>query len=115
MTPDDLDTALRSAHQARPLPPSKTRPLSEAIGCSDEDARKMADHLGLIDDQEMLHCWNCRGVCNWHVSLHCDPCRERSIRNEPDRRRQERQAEIERRNLEMQKSAPRVAGGRSFR
>lgn len=75
----------------------------------------MADAQGLIDDQGMLHCWNCRGVCTWHVSLHCDPCRERSIRNEPDRRRQEHQAMVERRNLEFQAQSPRVANGRAFR
>lgn len=117
MTPEDLDAALSAPPrpQRQPLSPSPARPISEAFGCSDQHARTLADHHGLIDDEGILHCWNCRGRCHWHVSLHCDPCRERSIREAPERRFQARQAEIERQNLELQRSAPRVANGRAFR
>lgn len=50
------------------------RPVSESLGCSDRDALKMAQSRGLIDSDNMLHCWRCAKVCDWHVSLHCEPC-----------------------------------------
>ena len=51
-----------------------TRPVGEIVGCSDQHALTMARSRGLIDADNMLHCWRCAKVCDWHVSLHCEPC-----------------------------------------
>jgi hypothetical protein len=49
--------------------------VGESLGCSDRHAVDMARSKGLIDADNMLHCWRCSQVCDWHVSLHCEPCR----------------------------------------
>jgi hypothetical protein len=50
----------------------------------------------LVDEDGQLYCWSCSGQCPWHVSLHCDPCRQRSIHFAPERERAERQRELDR-------------------
>jgi hypothetical protein len=49
--------------------------VREIVGCSTAMPLAMAQSKGLIDADNMLHCWRCKEVCDWHVSLHCEPCR----------------------------------------
>jgi hypothetical protein len=117
MTPEALTAALEQGlHQPRTEPAPTAHPLSEVIGCSDHDARVMADAKGLIDEQNLLHCWGCTRVCDWHVSLHCEGCRAAEKRDRPERQRREREAQRSQRQREQEQSRPQQrAPVRSFR
>jgi hypothetical protein len=111
MTDAELETALagRPRHHAQP---STVRPLSESLGCSDEHAATYARAKGLIDADNQLHCWHCRRVCDWHVSLHCDDCRASAPARKREQERRERES---RRPLPEQSGPPRGQAERSFR
>lgn len=117
MTPEDLDPALAQKPRPQPAPllPAQVQPLSSAIGCSDQDAWQMAIAKNLIDDQGQLYCWNCNGQCPWHVSLHCQGCRERSIAMAPERRRVEREKERARQAEQSRDHQPSTVRQRAFR
>lgn len=117
MTPEELDEALRrGAWVAKPGPASPVAPLGDAIAATEDCAVALARKHRLIDDQDTLHCWNCGSPCDWHVSLHCVPCRVRSVREAPEHRRLEYQRQEAERRRQLERSAPvqRVAN-RSFR
>ncbi len=117
MTPEELDQALRQKPRPQPAPllPASVQPLSQAIGCSDQDALRMARAKNLLGEDGQLYCWSCSGPCPWHVSLHCDPCRERSIYFAPERRRAERQAELDRIESARRNAPPEKQNVRAFR
>jgi hypothetical protein len=113
MTDEEIRASLAS--QPRPAAsPMKTRPVSEVIGCSDQDALTMAESKGLIDTENHLHCWHCKVVCDWHVSLHCFDCRAGAPARKREREHQDRQRAAEERR-EQEQSRPQRVGGRSFR
>lgn len=117
MTPADLQAALdRGAWVAPAATPSPVLHVSAALGCSDEHAVTVARAKGLIGADGMLRCWNCSVVTDWHVSLHCTPCRVESKRTDPERRRSEWLSRQQESKQEQEQSRP-VArvGGRSFR
>jgi len=115
MTDEEIKSALGS--QPKPTEtPMHTRPASEIVGVTDAHALTFARAKKLIDQDGWLHCWNCDVACDWHVSLHCTTCRVRSIYSAPERQREERRLEREKRDTEQEQSRPiqRVAN-RSFR
>jgi len=117
MTADEIEDALaRGAWVPKPSGPNPARPVSEVVGCSDHDALVMARAKRLVDQDNILHCWNCGTACDWHVSLHCAPCRVTERRERPERQRVEREAQRAQRQREQEQSRPqqRVAN-RSFR
>lgn len=114
MTDEELEASLASRPRP-PAPPMKTRPVSEILGCSDDHALAIAKSKGLIDRDNMLHCWHCKAICDWHVSLHCFDCRAGAPARKREREQQERErAAAERREQEQSRPVQRV-GGRSFR
>lgn len=118
MTPEELDEALRrGAWVAPPKPASPVQPVGGALGDMIGDCdQALAGKHRLIDDQNQLHCWNCGDPTDWHVSLHCTPCRVRSVREAPERRRLEYQRQEAERRRELERSSPvQKVANRSFR
>jgi len=117
MTPEALTRALEQGVPVHsPTKPSPVRPVSEVLGCSDQDALEMARAKGLIGEDNVLRCWHCKQPCDWHVSLHCAPCRfsAPARKREQDRIAKERQTALRQRQSE-QSTPPARVGGRSFR
>ena len=56
----------------------KARVEPSAISLEDAAVAIARNHQ-LIDAEGWLHCWNCGITCDWHISLHCDPCRRATI------------------------------------
>lgn len=111
------DEEIRASLASQPRPPAspmKTLPVSEVLGCSDQDALTMARAKGLIDADNRLHCWNCSVVCGWHVSLHCFDCRAGAPTRKREREHQERERAVAESRAQEQ-SRPQRVGGRSFR
>ena len=116
MTDEELRASLGN-RPSLPERPSPVQHVSESLGCSDAHAAVFARAKGLIDADNMLHCWHCSEVCDWHVSLHCAPCRISAPDRKRERDRIERERQLAERQREQQEpSRPqqRVAG-RSFR
>lgn len=119
MTPTDLDHALEQAHAPAAPAPSPVQPMGDALLAA---MAPLAQHLirkhGLVNAAGQLHCASCRRVIDWHISLHCAPCRvdERTARSDRLRQERERQRLEQERNREQEESRPvqRVAN-RSFR
>ena len=113
MTDDELRAALPH-RDPKPEKANPARHVSEIVGCDDQHAATFARAKGLIDADGMLHCWKCSEVTDWHVSLHCAPCRVESRARAPERRRLEQDAARRQRDQEQSRPQQRVAG-RSFR
>ncbi|HEU4582676.1 MAG TPA: hypothetical protein VFS67_30675 [Polyangiaceae bacterium] len=119
MNSEALDLALEQAYVPPAPQPSPVEPMGAGVTQAMEDcALALARKHRLINHLGQLYCWNCAERCDWHVSLHCTPCRVEAIRQAPERRRQEwldRRREQERaRQQEQEQSRPR-ATGRGFR
>jgi hypothetical protein len=113
MTDEEIRASLASQPRP-PASPSKTLAVKDILGCSDDHALTIARSKGLIDADNMLHCWHCKEVCGWHVSLHCFDCRAGAPARKREREHQERErAATESRAQEQ--SRPQRVGGRSFR
>jgi hypothetical protein len=96
LTAEAIDQALTEGTRApasspRSSAPSPVQHVSASLGVSDEVALQMAKHYGLIDPDGMLLCGRCRHVTDWHVSLHCAPCRPRALAEGRERDRAERE------------------------
>lgn len=110
LTAEALDLALEDLEDPNPRPPvsspvaSPVRHVSAVVSVPDSVARAMADHWGLIDPDGMLLCGRCKQVTDWHVSLHCPPCRPRAKAEAAERDHRER--ERLRREREEQTRAP---------
>lgn len=106
LTAEAIDQALEDPNPRPPVssPVATSESPVQHISASlqlDGPARAMADHWGLIDPDGMLLCGRCRHVTDWHVSLHCAPCRPRALaegrergRAERERLRAEREAQL---------------------
>ncbi len=115
MTPAELEARIdQGLSPPKPQKPNPVHHVSEALGCSDQHAVTQARARGLIDADNMLRCWQCKRVCDWHVSLHCGPCQDAHRAREPERQRAIREAERAERERSQDQSRPRSAG-RSFR
>lgn len=109
MTDEEIRASLASQPRP-PASPSRTLPVKDILGCSDDHALTIARSRGLIDADNMLHCWHCKEVCDWHVSLHCFDCRAGA----PARKRERERAAELKRDQEQSRPVQRVSG-RSFR
>lgn len=88
------------------------QPIGPTLAIEDA-ARSLAHQHRLIDETGQLHCWNCKGPCAWHVSLHCYLCKAESLRTAPDRRRAEyQQRKLAESQVEPSRPQQRVAGRR---
>lgn len=100
-------------------PKTPVQHIGAAVAVLPDDLRQMAEAKGLVGEQGELYCWNCQSPCDWHVSLHCVPCRVETKRREPERRRiaeEARRAERERaREQQKAREAGDAAAARKFR
>lgn len=98
LTAEAIDLALSDPGSAPVSSPQATsdggspvQHVSATLLDLDRAARAMADLWGLIDPDGMLLCGRCKRVTDWHVSLHCPPCRPRAKAEAAERDHRERE------------------------
>jgi hypothetical protein len=117
-TPDEteqLAELARRADRARAglgVPPNPLQPIGAGAMQAVEDcARAYAARDKLFDDTGQFHCWECRGPCEWHISLQCVLCRADAPRRKREQDERDRLARQAKHLRAKEQSAPSWASG----
>lgn len=117
LTAEAIDQALEDLNPRPPVSSpraSSVQHVAAAFTDLDQAARTMADLKGLIDQDGLLHCWRCQHVTDWHVSLHCPPCRPRALAEGRERDRAERERQRAERDAQLRAGQGERAAGQTW-